>query len=1081
MPSSSKSGRLRLPLAVLAAGVALSLLLYHATEQEIERGAQARFDVMATDVARKVEDGFSSYVEVLNGLRALVSSSRNLTRQQFRTYVDALGLHSNYPGFRALNFAPYIEAQDLSGFEQRMRREYPGFSVRSTVAGTMPDYYPLAFVEPMEGNEGLLGNDMGALPFARKALEHARDTGELTSSGRLIRIGGLKSDLGLAIRLPVYDVTNSLRTIDDRRAAYIGSVGAGFRVADVMREISTGSNTLRIRLFDSGQVSAPQSEAVQLYDSQEASVPSASRLERKLPFELGGRRWIVEVSDERKVIVGPLDRSLPLLIFAAGSAISALLAGILYSLNTSRWRAIRLADAMTENLRRSERRLYEAQHLAIVGSWILDQDGQLQCSDEARRILGFEANSHPTLSALLDRVPSTDRAAVHTQMTLQQRENPRSEFEHALCLPDGTERWVHVIAELAEEDGRQTLRGTVRDDTQRHKAALRLQLDHDVARLLVSDGPQQQVVEAALRAICLHLGFDCAAMWSKTRQGRLRCAPSWQGRNDAKVERFLNFGHSLVYRPDEGALGQAWSTAEVVVFNTGDLASAPHARVSLAREAGLAVGVVVPMSTGDHASALEFFRCAQRAVDADTLESLRAIALQIGQYRQRKQAEQALRHIAMHDGLTGLCNRQSLQQRLGWALKRSQRDHKRLAVMFLDLDNFKRINDTLGHGAGDELIQACAGRISAVLREGDTVARFGGDEFVLLLEDLNDAADAASVADKVMASCADPFFIEGQDLHVTASIGVSIYPEDGTDAESLLKNADTAMYRAKERGRGNYQFYAAQMNAQGTERLMLESGLRRAAERGELELHYQPKMNLRTRRITGVEALMRWRHPALGMVSPAQFIPIAEETGLIESIGRWALRQACADAVAWDQQGLPPLQMSVNLSPRQLNNRRLVSDVSAILSETGFDPSRLELEITESAVMRNPEHAAGLLNQLREQGVSLAIDDFGTGYSSLSYLTRFALTTVKIDRSFVKDLADSPASQALTAGIVTLAHGLGMKVVAEGVETVEQFGCLRSHDCDEIQGYWLCKPLPADEALAFMARHLRQPIAAVAA
>ncbi|HET9642958.1 MAG TPA: EAL domain-containing protein, partial [Burkholderiaceae bacterium] len=265
------------------------------------------------------------------------------------------------------------------------------------------------------------------------------------------------------------------------------------------------------------------------------------------------------------------------------------------------------------------------------------------------------------------------------------------------------------------------------------------------------------------------------------------------------------------------------------------------------------------------------------------------------------------------------------------------------------------------------------------------------------------------------------------------------------------------------------------------ERLMLESGLRRAVERGELELHYQPKMSLRTRGITGVEALMRWRHPVLGMVSPAQFIPIAEETGLIESIGCWALRQACTDAVAWDKQGLPPLQMSVNLSARQLNNRRLVSDVSAILSETGFDPSRLELEITESAMMRNPEHAAALLRQLRDQGVSLAIDDFGTGYSSLSYLTRFALTTVKIDRSFVKDLAESSASQALTAGIVTLAHGLGMKVVAEGVETIEQLGCLRSHACDEIQGFWLCKPLPADEALAFMARHLRQPFAAVAA
>jgi diguanylate cyclase (GGDEF)-like protein len=396
--------------------------------------------------------------------------------------------------------------------------------------------------------------------------------------------------------------------------------------------------------------------------------------------------------------------------------------------------------------------------------------------------------------------------------------------------------------------------------------------------------------------------------------------------------------------------------------------------------------------------------------------------------------------------------------------------------MFIDLDRFKQINDTLGHGVGDAMIKACGERLSAMLRTDDTVARFGGDEFVLLLENLSDASDAVVLAERALACCADPFLVDGQELHVAASIGVSVYPEDGSDAETLLKNADTAMYRAKDKG-GAYQFYAPQMNALGNERLVLEAGLRRAQERGELELHYQPKMNLGTQRIVGVEALMRWRHPVMGLIAPTRFIPIAEETGLIESLGRWALTQACADARSWQQSGLPAIQTSVNLSPRQLLSRTLIADIRRILDTSGLHPSLLELEITEGAMMKNPEHAAGLLQDIRDMGIGLAIDDFGTGYSSLSYLKRFPLTSVKIDRSFIHDLPLDAHAQALTESIITLAHGLGMKVVAEGVETAAQLAYLQRRGCDEIQGYWLCKPVPADEVCCFMARHMRSQLA----
>jgi diguanylate cyclase (GGDEF)-like protein len=411
------------------------------------------------------------------------------------------------------------------------------------------------------------------------------------------------------------------------------------------------------------------------------------------------------------------------------------------------------------------------------------------------------------------------------------------------------------------------------------------------------------------------------------------------------------------------------------------------------------------------------------------------------------------------------------------ALARVRRGEK-IAVLALDLDHFKTVNDTLGHGVGDAMIKACGERLAAVLREDDAVARFGGDEFVLVVENLSKAGDAAVVAEKILACCAEPFVIDGRELHVTASVGVSVYPEDGADGETLLKNADTAMYRAKDKGRGVYQFYAAQMNAQGTERLMIEAGLRRAIERGELELHYQPKMSLRTQGIVGVEALMRWRHPVLGLVSPAQFIPIAEETGLIVAMGKWALQVACTDACDWQRRGLPAVQMSVNLSTRQLTSPTLVDDIAEVINDSGLNPALLELEITESAMMTNPEQAATILQQIRDLGVGLAIDDFGTGYSSLSYLKRFPLSTVKIDRSFVNDLSQDHDAQALIDGIVTLSHGLRMKVVAEGVETAEQLAYLRSHDCDEIQGYWLCKPVPAEDVCKFMARHLRNIFAA---
>lgn len=1104
-----------MPLLVLTIGVALSVALGVTAREEIANGAEQRFDAVALDLARKVEGRFDDYIAILTGLRARFNTDEPVTRAAFRDYVAGLSLPRSYPGFRAINYAPHVAAAEKQGFEQQVRGDAAldaAVAARFAIkpVGERAEYYPLTFIEPFAGNEALLGTDLGAMPNRGNALEQARDSGGLVSSGRKIRIAGRASDVGLAIRLPVYRPHMPLETIEQRRSAYLGSVGAGFSVSDMMRNVVPGDAATgpQLRLIDAGPgqgaigtriesrfVTRPAiADAQLLFDS--AALPTSGsadaagdkgpvqavkptpRYERALAFELGGHSWLVEVAEDQAQIIGRLDRFIPWLITFCGAAISTLLAGIVFSLTTARRRAEVLASAMTRHLRASEQQLEEAQHLASLGSWTLDmQTGALRCSDEARRLLGFTADpSLCDLPALLSRVPAEERASVEEQIAHASRSGERGEFEHRLVLPDGTERWVHVIVQTTEESGKPLLCGAVRDDTQRRKSALRLKLEHDLARLLVGDGEPAAVLSQALGAVCSHLRWDCGALWSVHDDGLAHCDAAWHVDGDPALEQFIRLSRSLDYRLDEGALGRAWVSGDPVLVDA-QAARRAFTRDALAGHAGLAVGLVVPIVTAGATTALEFFSRNPHADDVEALELLCVVALQIAQYEQRKNAERTLRFMADHDALTGLANRASLQHELARAIKRSDRSQKRFAVMFIDLDRFKHINDTLGHGVGDAMIKACGERLSAVLREDDTVARFGGDEFVLLLENLSDAGDAATLADRVLACCAEPFMVEGRELHVTGSIGVSVYPEDGDDAETLLKNADTAMYRAKDKGRGSYQFYAAQMNAEGTERLMLDSALRRALDRHELELHYQPKMNLQTQRIVGVEALMRWRHPVLGMISPAQFIPIAEETGLIEPMGKWALEQACADARSWQQRGLPAVQMSVNLSPRQLNSCTLIADIDAIVRASGLDPSLLELEITEGAMMKDPEHAAEVFQQIRDLGVELAIDDFGTGYSSLSYLKRFPLSTVKIDRSFINDLSHDTDAQALTDGIITLAHGLRMKVVAEGVETGAQLAHLRARGCDEIQGFWLCKPLPADEVCKFMAQHLRNQFA----
>ncbi|HWP46326.1 MAG TPA: EAL domain-containing protein [Candidatus Limnocylindrales bacterium] len=434
---------------------------------------------------------------------------------------------------------------------------------------------------------------------------------------------------------------------------------------------------------------------------------------------------------------------------------------------------------------------------------------------------------------------------------------------------------------------------------------------------------------------------------------------------------------------------------------------------------------------------------------------------------QRKRDEETIRHLAYDDALTGLPNRTLFNDRLTLALAQAHRNQGRLAVMLMDLDRFKIINDTLGHAVGDQLLRGVARRLINSLREGDTVARLGDDEFAFLLPGMDQVEDVAKTAQKIIEILKSAFYFEGHELHVTPSIGIALYPNDGEDAQTLLKNANTALHRAKEQGRNTYQLYTPAMNATALERLALESRLYRALEREEFVIYYQPQINIHTGKVVGVEALVRWRHPKLGLILPGKFIPLAEETGFIIPLGEWVLLTACAQNKAWQDAGLPPLRMAVNLSISHFKREDLTKMLAQVLEKTGLHPSYLELELTESIGMENVERAITKLQELKALGVKLSIDDFGTGYSSLSYLKRFPIDTLKIDQSFVQHIPTNPNDAAITTAIIAMAHSLNLKVIAEGVETEEQLTFLRPYRCDEMQGFLFSKPMPAEEFIQF--------------
>ncbi|HEY1288013.1 MAG TPA: EAL domain-containing protein [Burkholderiales bacterium] len=531
--------------------------------------------------------------------------------------------------------------------------------------------------------------------------------------------------------------------------------------------------------------------------------------------------------------------------------------------------------------------------------------------------------------------------------------------------------------------------------------------------------------------------------------------------------------------------GEASQTVRVLAERRGvivdDYAEAPCTVATQDCQCRLRSGAEVPIpgQKDGPLGVLGAYSRRERRFTVDELSFLQSIANNIAVAIERKSAEERFAYLAQFDALTGLPNRHLFQDRLAQTVGQAARGGSAMAVLFIDLDRFKLVNDAQGRDAGDRLLREAARRLSESVRGGDTVGRFGGDEFGVVLANLGRPGDASLVAQKIIDALARPVELDGHETYITASIGISVYPADGSEPEALLANADAAMYRAKEQGRNHYEYFTREMNERALRWVRMQTETRRALERGEFQVHYQPKVELATGKICGFEALLRWQHPDKGLVPPSEFIPVLEETGLIVPAGEWVMRTACAQIKAWREAGLPSAPIAVNLSARQFQQKDLEDSICRVLRESAVAPPLLQFELTESLLMGDPEAAARTLLGLKELGVRVSVDDFGTGYSSLAYLKRFAVNELKIDRVFIRDIVADPDDAAITLAIINLAHSLDLEVVAEGVETEAQVNFLRSHGCDQMQGYYFAAPCSADQCTQALRddRRLRPPSA----
>jgi diguanylate cyclase (GGDEF)-like protein/PAS domain S-box-containing protein len=1044
--------------AVLVCGLLVSLWGWHRTAAQVSADADLRFEQDAATHTRLLQQTLDHYGNLLRTFQAALEANPLMDRNAFLRLYQANN-PDGYPGMAAIQYARWVSEAERTQLEQAVRNDrsrspngFPEFKVHPP--GPRPHYMAVVFAEPLASNPRILGFDQAHDPVRREVMERARDGARLVASAPVELVSGTSRARGFVLRAPVFDIRKPLDTAEQRAAAFLGQVGCAVEASGLGARVmpSTQRDPLRWRLEDLGSdnAHAPTPPAL-LFDSAGANTPSHGHAladQRTTRFKALGRIYATTL--QRAPVQAPW-QSLPLATLVAGLMSSLGLWWAVRSVGRQQGEAAALAESLAREATESARQLQSVMNSTQDALLTADVNGQVTSANRAAR-------------ELLN-LGSGDLSLTIRALMPYPGESPHGQIEALLARrglsPDAPGKRVSL----------QHLQG----ETLPAEVTVNALIGHTQAAMLLTlrDMRAQEAAEQAYRTAQRQLDEV-----DEMRRVIVHHAPyAILVLNRTGVIQAINpAGENLLgYRAAElvgRSTTQRFFDPEQVAARSQKLA------LRLARPVrDMQVLIHLAEESPDTPSEWALIRADGRRIVAEvTVTVLKNEAQEMTGYlamahdvTSRTEAELQLQHQALHDALTGLPNRNMVQEQLRAAVLQCERDGGHLALMFLDIDRFKKINDTLGHQVGDGLIAEVGQRLRNGMRTTDIVARLGGDEFVVLLPRIAQLDDANVVAQKVMDLFHEPMRVGPHELRVTPSVGLVLYPVHGADPGTLMRHADLAMYQAKNLGRNRVQVFNSDLEATTADTLKLENELYKALDRNELRLFYQPQFDCRTGRIIGAEALLRWEHQGK-LVPPLDFIPFAEETGLIVPIGAWVLREACRQAQVWRMDTGWPLRMAVNLSAVQLDQPDIAEQVSAALQRSGLDPEALEVEITETVVVRESLRAADVLTQLRSLGVSVAIDDFGVGYSSFGYLRELPVDRFKLDRSFLQAIPHSAGDCRLAAALIAMAHRLEVGIVAEGVETAEQMAFLKTHQCDEAQGYHLGRPMSA-EGFAEMLRH----------